>query len=249
MGSRRMTSSGQIPIFAISLDDATERRAALSDAMAELGLAFEFIDAIDGRAGLPQGFESQVNRAGASQALGRAMTDAEFACALSHIRAYEKVVTGEATHALILEDDAIPLPGLRDFVHQGGALAAPLVLLHHLNARVLKGTGRDIGGRLVAHDLAVPCFRAAAYSVSKDAARHLKGLNTPVSAPADWPGDITRIKAAVVLPEIVSHPPENPGQSTLTPSGRTRSRPRLSRFLDPNYVRRILRKMKSEKVS
>ena len=49
-------------IFVISLKDSKDRRKEMESQMKSLGLAFEFFDAIDGRQGLPNKYESMVDR-------------------------------------------------------------------------------------------------------------------------------------------------------------------------------------------
>ena len=78
------------PILVISLQDAAERRAAVSRQLDALGLPFEFRDAIDGRSGLPAAYESQLDRPGTEAHFGRQMSDGEYACALSHLAAYRE---------------------------------------------------------------------------------------------------------------------------------------------------------------
>ena len=100
-----------IPVFVISLPDCHDRRAGISAALDGLGLPFQFADAVDGRRGLPPEYESQIDRA-ATRRKGRILTDAEFACALSHISVYRRIVSEGIDHALVLEDDVIPQPDL-----------------------------------------------------------------------------------------------------------------------------------------
>lgn len=238
------------PIFAISLSDSHDRRAALASAMEALGLSVRFIDAVDGRSGLPPEHAASFDRQASMRQMGRAMTDGEVACALSHRRVYDMMVEEHIDHALILEDDAIPGPDLVAFLEAGGHLSAGLVLLYHTNARVMRGADTPITATLTAKPLAVPCFGAVAYSLSRDTAQWLLDRSDPVSAPADWPADITRIGAMVVTPPPVGHPPADvPGQSMLTSTGRRRAKAPFTRVFSPDYVRRTWRKLRSERIS
>lgn len=238
------------PIFAISLADSQDRRAALSGAMDALGLPVRFIDAVDGRSGLSAEFAASADRQASERQMGRAMTDGEIACALSHRRVYDVMISEHIDHALILEDDAIPGPDLTAFLEAGGHLSAPLVLLYHSNARVMREAGMAITETLTARRLAVPCFGAVAYSLSRNTAQWLLDRSDPVTAPADWPADITRIGAVAVNPQPVGHPPANAqGQSMLTSTGRGRARAPFTRVFSPDYVRRTWRKLRSERIS
>ncbi|NNF72523.1 MAG: glycosyltransferase family 25 protein [Rhodobacteraceae bacterium] len=238
-----------LPVFVISLPDSHARRAAISDALGKLGLAFEFVDAVDGRSGLPADQEPCVDRQAAAHYLGRPMSDAELATALSHVLVHERFLASAHEHALILEDDAVPTPDLIAFLDGKGYTAAPLVLLHHLGARVLPHSGTRVAETLNLRPLAVPCFRATAYTLSRGGAEWLLERTRPVSGTADWPADITRLPAMVVDPQIVHHPRVELGQSTIAPGRATRGGHRWHRFLDPSYARRVWRKMRSERIS
>src|SRR5690625_2398520 len=108
------------PIFVISLTDAHERRSRIAEQCAELGLASEMVDGSDGRAGLPPEFETETDRNATQRRLGRQVTDAEFACALSHRRIYERITCHGLPGAIVLEDDVIISPCFIDFVKGHG---------------------------------------------------------------------------------------------------------------------------------
>lgn len=238
-----------LPVYVISLTDSHDRRATISSALDALGVPFQFFDAIDGREALPPDYEAQVDREGAARAMGRPMSDGEFAAALSHLHLYKKIVASGAEHALVFEDDAQPTKDLAGFLAAKAYQAAPLVMLHHLNARVMPGAPTPLFGDVYAHRLAVPSFRATAYTISKAAAQWILERALPVTAAADWPADITRLGALALEPQIVHHPPDAPGQSTLAPKRATRGGARLHRFMDPAYVRRVWRKARSTRIS
>lgn len=238
-----------IPTFVISLPDSAARRATLASNLQALDLPFEVVDAIDGRTGLPSALDAAVDRRGMQSRLGRVLTDAEIAAALSHAKAQRLVLDRGIKHALILEDDAICLPGLPLFLQAGGHEHAPLTLLHHLNARILKRSPVTHLAGVDLCELAIPCFRATAYALTPKGAQYLLEANSPVIDTADWPGDITRLGALVTEPQLVQHPPVSPEQSQITGSGRTRVRAPLSRMIKPGYVRRAWRKARSRRIS
>ncbi|MEL6798848.1 MAG: glycosyltransferase family 25 protein [Pseudomonadota bacterium] len=244
-----MADTLQLPIFVITLEDCTDRQATISRSLGDLGLAFEFIPAVDGRRGLPEDALAQVNKAAGAAKLGRPITDAECAASLSHASVYSRIVEGGLDHALIFEDDAIITPGVGKFVEAQGYRSADMVILNHLNARVMKGGAKVLFDHVHARPLAVPCFRAAAYSLSNKGAAWLLDKALPIASPPDWPADITQIGAVALEPEIVHHPPETPGQSTLAPGRGTKTAKQWGRFLDPAYARRVWRKAQSERIS
>ena len=246
---RHMAERPEIPIYAISLADSDARRATLLSAMTKIGLPFEFVNAIDGRAGLPPCYSDSYDKAATRRRLGRDLSTAEIAASLSHGLVYTRILEEGHDHALIFEDDAEPGPLLPKFLSSGCYRSAPIVLLHHLNARVMPGKRTPGGDGIALRELAVPCFRAAAYTVSREAAKALRDASMPVTTPPDWPCDITRIGAFVTEPQIVGHPPQDTGQSILSASGRTRDRAPLSRIFHLSYLRRKWRKARSERIS
>lgn len=70
------------PVFILSLEDASERRAPLINAFETRNVPYEIWHAIDGRNGLPPEYESMIDRPAARKNIGREMGNAEFACAL-----------------------------------------------------------------------------------------------------------------------------------------------------------------------
>lgn len=101
-----------IPILVISLPDSTERRETVAARLDALSLPFEFVDAVDGRNGLSEEHEAMVDRDGMNAVRPYPMSDAEFACSLSHLKVYRRIVDDGIPHALVLEDDAVPQSGL-----------------------------------------------------------------------------------------------------------------------------------------
>lgn len=95
------------PIFVISLKHSN-RREIIKSRLNELGLKFEFFDAVYGKdltkEELEQiDFDFYPKNYGARKAL----TLGEIGCALSHIKLYEYIVERNIQEAIILEDDAI----------------------------------------------------------------------------------------------------------------------------------------------
>jgi glycosyl transferase family 25 len=247
---RRVTGPAW-PILVISLPGCEERRAPLLAALAGQGLAAEVVPGVDGRTGLPPGCERMIDREGALRRLGRPMRDAEFACALSHQKVYALIAERGLPGAIVLEDDAIPLPGFRAFLDAQAFRAADLLLLDYGSARVLRGSRRPLLPGFESWELAVNAPLATGYAVSAAGAAYLREAGVPIRHPADWPCDITRIGARVVAPRLVDHP--DPAEVPSVIGGVRRAvdlglpapKKRLSRFLESAYWRRWWRKRRS----
>ncbi|MGR5076941.1 glycosyltransferase family 25 protein [Photobacterium swingsii] len=92
-------------IFIISLARSKERRIHVKKQMAKLGLDFDFIDAVDGKVldTSTRKFDHQY----CIEKYNHSLSNGEYACANSHIIAYEKIIKDGLPEAVILEDDFI----------------------------------------------------------------------------------------------------------------------------------------------
>lgn len=90
-------------ILLINLDRASERLQKMQTRLADIGLDFERISAVDGR-GLK--YPHPLFSAASYRFLhGRRWSPAEVGCYLSHLKAAEHLLKSDAKFALILEDD------------------------------------------------------------------------------------------------------------------------------------------------
>ncbi len=110
-GSRRLPDSkGQElmrapPIFAINLERDAERRRHMTALLGRLGLAAEFVSAVDGRKLTASERAAAYDRARALRIYGVEMMDTEIACCLSHRHVYRRMIRDGIETALVMEDD------------------------------------------------------------------------------------------------------------------------------------------------
>ena len=242
------------PIFVLSLEDDEARRAPLLASLADMGLKAEVLIGVDGRGGLPDWAEAEVDRNAAwtwDHRPRRHMTNGELACALSHARAYRKIVEDGLPGAILFEDDAIASEAFERFVAARGYEAADLVLLGHKKTWVRRNASVRLTQGVTGHRLVDSPFGAYAYTVSDRAARHLLGCTSPVRAQADWPCDISRLKALATDPQVASHPPDQSAQSIIERDrGHTeRQSPRPFRFLSPKFWARSWRRRLGRRIA
>ncbi|MCX7685508.1 MAG: glycosyltransferase family 25 protein [Acetobacteraceae bacterium] len=236
------------PVFVLSLPGCEARRARLLAALTAQGVGFEVVLGVDGRKGLPPEHEAEVDRPGTLRAMGRAMSDAEYACALSHQRIYALIAERGLPGAIVLEDDAIPLPGFAAFLAAGAQEGCDLTLFDYDGARVMIGSRRRPLPGIETWELATGTTLATGYAVSRRGAAYLRQAGLPVRRVADWPCDITRIGARVVHPRLIGHPPGDAAGSAIQPSrapllaARRRAARDPARFADPAYWRGRLRR-------
>jgi len=103
--------------LAVNLDGSDDRWRAVSAALARAGIAFDRLPAIDGRARPPDAFPDY-DGARAMRHMGRGLVGGEVGCYLSHLAAARAFLDTGAPHGLVLEDDAAPVPELRQIVER-----------------------------------------------------------------------------------------------------------------------------------
>lgn len=224
------------PIFVISLADQTRRRASIEGQLQALGLPYTMVDAVDGRNGLPPVCELIIDRAGTLPRMRRRMSDAEYACALSHLMVYRSLVDRGLPGAIILEDDAQLAPGFSDFVHARAYARADIVKLDHRRALVWTWWRLPLCPGFTGYRMTRKSGLLTGYSVSRRAARRLLAGGLPVRMHADWPIDVSLMNSFVASPRLVS--PNDQAGSALQPEraaikrGMVRRRSLLTRIRD-----------------
>lgn len=222
-------------IFVISLRDAEKRRAEIACQLHGLGLSFEIVDATDGRQGLTLEQEQLIDRPGTLARIEREMTDAEYACALSHLGVWQRILDRDLSGAVILEDDARLDRPFADFLNAQGYDAAPLVLLDHEKALAWNWS------RPVRTSQGVQLWRIVGN------ADRIHAHATPARARADWPCDISRLHTLAAEPQIARHPVDQASQSLLENDRRVARAEKLrnkraSRYFTAAHWVRVLRK-------
>lgn len=103
-------AAGPLPVWVLSLPSATARRAAVNTTLK--GVAFEFVDAVDGGEELPPG-ELRLLMGGPRLHYARrgdAFANKKLAIDLSHFRLLFRLLASGHDAAVVLEDDAEPVP-------------------------------------------------------------------------------------------------------------------------------------------
>ena len=245
------------PIFVLSLEGDEARRAPLLASLADMGLEAEVLIGVDGRGGLPDWAEAEVDRNAAwtwdnNRSFGY-LTDGELACALSHALAYRKVVDEGLPGAIIFEDDAILSERFASFVSENGFQAGEIVILGHKNTHVRRFGKVFLCEGVVGHRLVNSPVLAHGYSLSHDAAAYILKRATPVRARADWPCDISRLKSFAAHPQIAVQPDDF--EKSHLEAGRRASRQQgkqhksAIRYLTVAYWMRILRKRLGRRIA
>lgn len=101
-----------LPVYVVSLARAAERRADITAHLDRLGVSYELLDAVDGRA-IPEAERR------ALLAPGVAYPPGVLGCYLSHMELYRRFLATDAPAALALEDDARLNPAFVPALREG----------------------------------------------------------------------------------------------------------------------------------
>ena len=174
--------------YVISLARSLDRRAHIAGELKKTGLDYEIITAVDGR-DLNMHDPSIIDP---SVLEGNSFPAGAAGCALSHLRAYQKIVSDGLDEALILEDD-VTLPAdlgtIVDAVarHLTGAEVALLNYGSPDTCRMsIKGSVDLPSSRLLALPIDVrQLLNAAAYVITREACKRMNESALPLRVNAD----------------------------------------------------------------
>lgn len=94
--------------YVINLDGSDDRLNAISQRLADYGIGFERISAVDGRR-LDLSAVADYDAARTERYMGRSLVGGEIGCYHSHLKVAARFLQSNARYALVLEDDALPL--------------------------------------------------------------------------------------------------------------------------------------------
>jgi len=100
--------------YLINLDAAKERLEKMQARLFEAGIPYERVNAVHG-SNLNQPYPD-FDQAGHLKRTGRQPIPPEIGCYLSHLKAIDAFLATEQSHGLILEDDAVFVPGFASIV-------------------------------------------------------------------------------------------------------------------------------------
>lgn len=152
-----------LPIFYINLDSRPDRREFMEEQFAALGLDAERVQAIT-VAEVPEELAADITRPGRLWRVNRA----DLACGLTHQKIWATMIARGIPEALVLEDDALLAPAIRDFLSDGilRRLGADLVKLETRRNKVRLGSTVVNFGAVAVRELASSHLGSAAYLIS-----------------------------------------------------------------------------------
>ena len=172
--------SAPFPIFVIALEDAFTRRKVISERLGSLGLDFTFIDAIYGR-NLASDEIGNVTTVSRQKYLPHPLSKGAIGAGLSHLAAWHKIAAGEASMALVLEDDAILDKGIEDILQRLSLLEdrIDIVNLHFRGGRPLTDI-TELSGSYRLSSCKYNSIGAESYVITRKAAAHLAKQYLPM---------------------------------------------------------------------
>ncbi len=103
--------------YVLNLEGSDTRLTSMRDALAEAGMTWERIEAVDGRTRNSESFQNY-NALKCKRRIGRELNGGELGCYSSHLAALTAFLESDAFVALILEDDADLPRNARPLLHE-----------------------------------------------------------------------------------------------------------------------------------
>lgn len=176
--------------YLINLERNADRLSRMNSRLCELGINYERVSAIDGRALSDSDIAGKCNLVRMHLAMARSLNKGEIGCALSHLEVYRRMVEANAESAVVMEDDV----DISDGIHDGIAhirsqidVSQPAVVL--MSALCIVNTTRDFVG--------LESLKNASgtdlYFITLPAAKAILHANSPVITVSDqwrrWVGN------------------------------------------------------------
>ncbi|MFQ1015442.1 glycosyltransferase family 25 protein [Avibacterium paragallinarum] len=201
-------------MFVISLKHSS-RREFISTRLSDLGLQFEFFDAVYGKNLAQEELDKIDFEFSLKYGFKKPMTLGEIGCAMSHIKLYEYIAKNKIESAIILEDDAIVSLYFENIVTEAlkkVPKSMEILFLDHGKAKIFPFTRRLPERYRLARYLTPSksskkvVFKTTGYLITLDGVKKLLNQAYPIRMPADLLTgllQLTRIKAYGVEPPCV----------------------------------------------
>lgn len=175
-----------IRMHIISLAGSHARRLRMQQQLNDLQIAYEFFDAVDGRALSERELADVAPKNGRDY--GGMLTPAEIGCALSHLSLIKKMAQSEHDYFCVLEDDVLITADLRKFLDVEFLSSLPPFDILQLNRptrnpRLTLDLGCFDGFRIFMSPRSR--FNMSAIIWTRSAARTFASRITEISAPID----------------------------------------------------------------
>jgi glycosyl transferase, family 25 len=175
------------PVFVINMADNSARMDKCAAQLSAQGIEFERFEAVNGRALSDIEAAKVYDAAENARVFRHPLLRGELGCYLSHIGIWQRIAEGEATGAVVLEDDFSADDGLAEVLRALGDSAEPWDMVKLYTRRLDKRMLRPqplVAGRELVTPYAIP-NTTLGYVIRKDAAARLLARATPFARPID----------------------------------------------------------------
>jgi glycosyl transferase family 25 len=198
--------------YVINLPRSTERRAHVTQQMAQLRIPYEFVDAVEGRE-LSEAQRAELVDEAAVARQPYWLTPGTIGCTLSHRIAHQQIRDGDDDVGFVVEDDVVLPPDAAEVLEEiaGHMRGREAVLLYYRSFQPCLFSSQDAedlsrwGQLLYPIDVRQP-ITTAAYLITRQACAQLVDILVPVRAAADdWgrfhdEGAVDRLRCVVPRP-------------------------------------------------
>lgn len=205
-----------LKVLLINLPRSTDRRARMEQRLSALGLDYEILPGVDGRAQREQLLPT-VDVAAFERHVGRDVLPGEIGCYHSHLQAWQRFLASDAQVLLVLEDDMVFHDDFVDALRIAlrGRAHWDMLKLAKIRAKQPVCQGSLGPYRLNAYIGAATGF--GAYLVQRETAQRVLPALLPITAPVDR--ELEQVHRHDIrhfgLEPFPSHP-QDEGQSTIT---------------------------------
>lgn len=203
-------------VLLINLPRSTDRRERMEQRLADLGLNYQILPAVDGKALWPQLLPT-VDVGAFERHVGRDVLPGEVGCYHSHLQAWQRFLASDAQVLLVLEDDMVFHDDFVDALRIALRGRAHWDMLKLAKIRAKQPVCQGLLGpyRLNACIGAFTGF--GAYLVQRDTAQRLLPVLLPITAPIDRALEqVHRYDIRHFGLEPFPCHPQDEGQSTIT---------------------------------
>ena len=181
------------PIFVVNLPEDTEKRTRMRRVLDQLGLEYQFIEAVNGQKIAGEELERVYDPRISQHYLGRGLVPGEIGCYMSHVKAYEIISTRDIPYALILEDDVEVSPDIVPFLKNLDKLPedwevislSELERLEHPNPQYWYRKTWKIYGEYKVGMMHGELYGTQGYLIRKEMAKHCLSSAYPTGLPID----------------------------------------------------------------
>ncbi|MDP1540920.1 MAG: glycosyltransferase family 25 protein [Moraxellaceae bacterium] len=187
----------QIPIFVVSLKESDQRRISVAAQLNKLEIPFEFVDAVRGSVLSPEQRRKLVAPENdILRVRGKALSDSEIGCALSHLVVYQTMQDSNIEYAIVLEDDVKVVGDIQkvtqsliqkkpSYVLLGYPKLTDFEVKHFEWLDPIKKMGGMLGKYSYGKTTRTGELGTVGYLISKQAAKKILLMNSPVVTVSD----------------------------------------------------------------